>query len=509
MIKLTKEDILTVYDKIKKMACQAYSARDYNKSIKYISIAARVAVYFNWIYSDEELENLMKKLSNAILNNFSTPFQNCIKGRYVLYDFRATDNVCLTQQYLRALMAANAEILYIPEVWNPSKAQSIIQELSDYPKATIIKPIPESASVDRINELYKTISDFKPEKIFLQLAPWSAMAVVLFNAFPGITKYYIDLSDHSFNLGTSCTDYILEFRERGCTVAIEKRQISENKILYLPYYPIVIKRRFEGFPEQVTKDKVILLSGGSFHKIYGDNNKYFEILKRLIQENPTLIVIYVGIGDATKFEQYIKENNLNNRLILLNFRKDINEVFEHCDIYLNTYPYSGGLMSQYAAVNGKPVLAYNKPEKQSDFVESIICDRTDIKVTYTNLEDFMSEAHQLITNKTYREYKGKQLKNILLTPEQFNEKLHKLISEPLMSYTYPRVTIDYEAFFNKYLERQNDHSRTFKALILSKFKWQAIFMFPKVVYVSLPLLIEFLRSPRKLLQKAKESTIVN
>ena len=58
MAKLTKSDILKVYQKIKQLAQRSYCKGDYNNSIRYISIAARVAVYFNWIYSDEELESL-------------------------------------------------------------------------------------------------------------------------------------------------------------------------------------------------------------------------------------------------------------------------------------------------------------------------------------------------------------------------------------------------------------------------------------------------------------------
>ena len=36
----------------------------------------------------------------------------------------------------------------------------------------------------------------------------------------------------------------------------------------------------------------------------------------------------------------------------------IDAVFENCDIYLGTYPICGGLMSQYAAMHAKPILAY-------------------------------------------------------------------------------------------------------------------------------------------------------
>lgn len=508
MAKLLRKDIVKAYDKIKRMADQAYSKRNYDKSIHYINLAAKVAVYFNWIYTDEELESLMKKLSQAILSDISADTQNKTEGRYVFYDFSATDNACLTQQYLRALISRNVEILYIPEVWNPSKNQAITKELANYPKVTVIKPTSGLTETERIKELYQIIRDFRPEKIVLQLAPWSAAAVVLFNAFPQVSKYYIDLTDHSFNLGTSCTDYTIEFRNRGCTVAIEKRHIPENRILYLPYYPVVTHREFAGFPETVTRDKVIMLSGGSFYKIYGDNNRFFKIVKRLAEDNPNLIILYVGLGYDTKFRQFIKDNRLEGRIILLDFRKDINEVFQQCDIYLATYPFGGGLMCQYAAVNGKPILAYNRPEKKSNFIESVICDGTDLKITFTDVDELVNEARKLINNENYRQEKGSLLKKVILTPEEFNNRLFDLFTLKENKRNYPKIQIDYEAFFNIYLEIQNNRSKTFKTVILKNFKWRALFLFPKVVYISLPLLLEFLKSPRMILRKLKESTLL-
>lgn len=155
------------------------------------------------------------------------------------------------------------------------------------------------------------------------------------------------------------------------------------------------------------------------------------------------------------------------------------------------------------------MLAYNKPDRESDFIESIICDDTDLKITYTDVDELAAEVHKLINDKAYREEKGTLQKNAILTPEEFSQRLAYLLMIKQNPISYSRVKIDHEAFFNRYLERQNNYSRTFKALIISKFKWRSLFLFPKVVYVSLPLFMEFLQSPRKLLRKARESSIVN
>ena len=46
------------------------------------------------------------------------------------------------------------------------------------------------------------------------------------------------------------------------------------------------------------------------------------------------------------------------RVYTSKYRKDISQLFRNCDIYYGTYPLSGGLMCQYAAAFGNPILAY-------------------------------------------------------------------------------------------------------------------------------------------------------
>ena len=49
---LTKEYILSCYDKTKRLAKKSFEKGRYNRSLKYINIAARIAYQFNWIYRD-------------------------------------------------------------------------------------------------------------------------------------------------------------------------------------------------------------------------------------------------------------------------------------------------------------------------------------------------------------------------------------------------------------------------------------------------------------------------
>lgn len=497
-MKLNKSDIIKAYELTKHLATKAYLKNNYNKSLEHISTAARIASSFNWIYTDDELENLLQALSSSIIPTTNYPISP--NGRYVFYDFQAFDNCCLTQQYLRALISYNVEILYIPERLIKSRSKAIINELLTYPKARILEIDDKMTSVERIRAIYNEINAFRPEKIFMQIEPSSAVAVTIFNAFPNVPKYFIDLADHLFYLGRSCANYFIEYRNRGCSVSINKRNLLPEQILLLPYYPVIDKYDFLGFPSCVTSDKVVIFSGGNYYKIGGKDATYFKILKRLLSENPSLIILYAGIGIDTQFEEFIRINNLGTRIKLLGFRKDINEVIKHCDIYLNTYPFSGGLMCQYAASNCKPILAYNTQNRESDFVETIICDNSSIKITQTNLEDFHQEANKLINNKKYRYLVGKSIHDCIIKPEEFNNSLHNLISNNTNSKAFKMIDICYDEFFDRYLYLQNNGSYSFKFQIIRNFKIKSIILFPKIVFSSLPLLLH----PNLIIKKLRE-----
>ena len=158
------------------------------------------------------------------------------------------DNRGEIQQYLRALIACEGELLVIVEKYG-KEAAATIAEIKAYPKAKIYALQGDETDVEsNAQKLYDKIVNFRPSKLFMHLRPESGFAITVFDALPEeIINYQINLTDHAFWLGCKCLDYIFEFRPYGCTVSQEKRKIDKDKILLLPYYPILNHRDFQGF----------------------------------------------------------------------------------------------------------------------------------------------------------------------------------------------------------------------------------------------------------------------
>ena len=90
------------------------------------------------------------------------------------------------------------------------------------------------------------------------------------------------------------------------------------------------------------------------------------------------------------------------------------------------------------------------------------------------------EAGRLITDKTYRKKKGAELQHAVMTQEQFEREFKSIINSNKNRRQYEHQNIDYDAFFARYLELENEHTDTFKLLIIRKFKFATLKYFPRM-----------------------------
>ena len=135
---------------------------------------------------------------------------------------------------------------------------------------------------------------------------------------------------------------------------------------------------------------------------------------------------------------------------------DIDAVFQNCDLFLSTYPTSGGLMCQYAAKYGKPILAYRDKSDMENAVEEMVNHFGTTFRTYTDLNDMIAYAKALITDEDFRNNEGELLKLNMMTPERFFESFALLMSEGHNNaLKWERDAVSYDDFSEHYLELEN------------------------------------------------------
>lgn len=440
------------YVAIKKNAFKEYAQNNIQKSLTYIDHAAVIAQQFNWIYADNELEDLLIKISNRIIDRVQTNYEP-VKNRLVFFDDFCTSYV-LALQYVKALVAIKKDVLYIttkdPNTLGPSNLISLIES---YPLVKIEYIDTTKDRIQSILDVYKLILSYQPEQVFLHIVAKSVSIPALYSLPTEIKKTIINLADQTFWLGSKAIDYSLEFRQFGATVSFEQRGLRKEQLIKMPFYPVADGNSFMGFPLE-TNNRVIIFSGGDFYKTIDPDKTYWNIVKSILNQNPEVIFLYAtkknNNGTIQYIDDFIEKNDFKGRFIYIGFRPDVNEVFKHCDIYLGTCPASGSLMSQLAAFNAKPILQYYFPGTPDNETEAAICHNSELHISFHDIANLLLEARKLINDKAYRLLKGIELQNSMLTEQQFNNNVSDFLNNKIEFAEVVEKSVDYNLLTNRW-----------------------------------------------------------
>lgn len=446
----TLSELNNTYERLVLRAISLYESGDLTECVICIQSAAQFQYNLNYIYTDDRLERLVRMISADLYSNDTFSVNHNV---VFFYDSFCLDNRGLTQHYLDALVNSKTyKIIYIVESNTLDTGRDIVSFLMK--NNVEIQQLPSGPLLDRCNHLYQLIRKYRPAAALFHLTPYTVLPFIAFYPFHEIKKYQINLTDHAFWLGNKdFFNYTYEFRTYGIEVSLEKRGYDIKQLILNQYYPWQSGLSFKGFPIN-TDGKVVILSGGAMYKIEGDNDMYYVLVKNLLDTFPEVILLYAGSGNDSHLQKFIRENNFTDRFILLGNRSDIDAVFKNSDIYLSTYPFGGGLMSQLAAINRKPILLYKSKE-----IERLICTKEYRPYALPSVELFIEEAAKLIRNKVYREERGKFFSELLIGQDEFRKRF----CETFMNLCYePEIhhheDIDYDTFTKTYVRRINNNS---------------------------------------------------
>lgn len=464
----TNKDVLAIYRQLIKISYELVDKGNRSKGANYLSSAAKWAYQFNFIYSDPSADALIKRISDDEIKH--VVIDHSVDNRYVLIDSFCLDNRGLTQQYLRAMIQNGVEVLFVCTASSIEKDSDILFELSNYPKArTLLFVDGRFNSIEMARSITEEIARYAPSHIYLHIAPWDIAALLACSSVTGSTVININLTDHAFWLGSSLIDYNIEFRPYGMTVSLEKRGLKPKQLLQQPFYPVApIGHPFRGFPI-IPDDAVKIFTGGALYKFLGKKDIFFHMMEVLLSISPNVYILVAGFDSSAIFDKKCSVIKGRERILQIGVRDDIDAVFQNCDIYLSTYPTSGGLMCQYAAKYKKPILAYRDVDDMENAVEEMVNHFCNGLKSYTDLNVFVDYARQLIFDKWFRQVEGNSINKGLMTADAFAESFPKLVSSHNKQWNWSRDRINYDAFSNHYLGLENNNGfAATKTLVLER-----------------------------------------
>ena len=451
-ISYTKKEIRIIYKQVVKKAGRYCAKGLYEESIRCIRCAAHLQYQFNDILIDENLNKNIKIISDRIFTTQEK--QKFQSGLYVFYDYAGLDNKGLTQQYLDAIFnIEGVSLLYIHETELTDVSKNVKRMLIE--NHAQIYELGNKSFIEKARDIHSILCEYKPEKIFCHLNPATSVPLLIaLYAYPFSETYNINLTDHAFWLGgPDLFDYNFEFRKRGALLSLKQRGFKREQLLLLPYYPWYETTPFDGFPDGI-EDSIKIFSGGALYKIEGADNEFLDIVRRILQLNNKIVFLYAGTGDTKYIDSFIKQNGLEKRFIYLGHRKDINEVLKHIDIFLGTYPIGGGLMTQYAALNAKPIVTY-----RGYTIETLLAPSKKMSFVFDSKESLVEEINELIVSPDYRKMKGEYYKTLIPSQKDFCSRFRFLITEhEPVDYSIEDKDTIVEDVYSSFINRINDES---------------------------------------------------
>lgn len=163
-------------------------------------------------------------------------------------------------------------------------------------------------------------------------------------------------ADHTFWLGTTITDILIQIRESNISLDKQRRNISDQSVLPIPLKsPDFIKNYETGNHN----DQINIISTGSLYKYTpNENYNFYEEILTIAKKHSNVKINIVGVDKSSVFAKQYQHPNINY-LGVLN-PEELNQIENKMDIFLEGFPLPSFTALLQAAQKKIPfVLHYN------------------------------------------------------------------------------------------------------------------------------------------------------
>ncbi len=453
---------------LKKQIDSVMQAEQYEDAIVLMKLYAQVAYHYNQFFCDETMETYISKITGVLFGR--TQRFDKEDEIVIFYDGFGLNQRGLIQIYLKGL-CKYSKVIYIVDAKAINRIPDVLKILKE--NNGIIVPIDKKNNIDEVISLKKIIEKYRPRNAFFYSTPWDISAMVAFRYFEGVvTRWLINLTDHAFWLGKNSVDKVIEFRDWGASLSKKYRNISTDKQVLLPFYPLVNNNQeFLGYPFDFDENRQrLIFSGGGIYKTIGGNNNYYKIVDYVLNKYEDIVFWYAGEGEKTEFNKLIKK--YPNRLYLTNERNDFVEIIKKSEFYLSTYPICGGLMFQYAAISGKIPLTL----KYDSSTDGFLLNQDEIGIEFDTLEKIFNEIDKLLTDSKYLSKKSNDVARSILSSHEFDNQLDMLCKYKKNNFEINYFDVDIDNFISEYKSRVN--YKTLCEVVASNRNWIVLKAYP-------------------------------
>ena len=220
-------------DDLKKVCERSIKVNQCESAMAAISVAGHILYRYNQCYTDLELECMIERIAEIkrtkykeMLNLFKTD-----PNTVLFYDGFGLDTRGVAGMYLNALKKNGYRIVYVTDSFSQGSLIELSKQMRD---ADIVwKYISMRNSYTQwVDELMQVILKNSPKAMFFYTKPNDVAGAVGFGMMKSkVERYFIDLTDHAFWLGTHSNDFFCGSREMSASNQVFRRNSPKEKQL--------------------------------------------------------------------------------------------------------------------------------------------------------------------------------------------------------------------------------------------------------------------------------------
>lgn len=369
-----------VYDDFVKSKLAAQAENKNGQVESALALAAKAAqiawMHLPGCFADGELEDLVAELGRQALAG-EVAARPAGAGRH-----KRADILCLTsmimdagghssliKHWLRLLDASGYHMAFASTELMASTAISSAAAIIDSTEKMFFL----SAALPlffRIRQLKALIEAVDPKVILLVLHPHDVIALAVLRNLPKrCPVVFINHADHTFWLGRSASDVVVDYRPTGAHYTRAYRGASKGAIIPLlcevPNLPAdpaearASRRRQLGVPPAAT----LSLTVTNLYKILGSAWSYLDSLVELLRRNQGHHHLLIISHGGEPIRRYLLESGVQDRFHVLETQPHaiLGSYYSAADFLIESFPYNGGTVRHEAMLMSLPVVVVNNP----------------------------------------------------------------------------------------------------------------------------------------------------
>ncbi len=329
---------------------------------------------------------------------------------------------CEVKIFVEDNFISNPNEIIFPYVYSStisSQCRKIHEEyLNDY-VIQVYYSNPYKNKIERTKEIVEEINKFNPSVIY-STSDISLAREILYPYYPIVYQTH-----GGTNFSTLCDAYVLygdSQKERLLQINNDIKLIDED-IIYINEQPGSFREQFKKDYKKIDfglkEDSFIMITVGN--RLNAEiSDKFVDLITRFINEKNNVVWILVSPKRIPYIENNYKSLIDKNKIIKINYEKDLLSLYKICDVYINPVRNGGAGSVSIAMQCGVPSIVERTSQDSVFLIGKENC-------VDNGEEAYMEELTKLYVDKDYRKYKSELMKRIIFEKQNWETYIKKYL----------------------------------------------------------------------------------